>query len=248
MEENRILVIGDSCIDIFIYCHCERLCPEAPVPVLDIIRETRSLGMAGNVVRNIDALGYDCDLWANVNMDRIKKTRYVDEKTNHMFLRIDSGVQIDRINKLEGFDFKRYKAVIVSDYNKGLLTEDDIEYISNQHPLTFLDTKKTLGKWAEKIKFIKINRKEYALSKAFITPEIEKNIIETLGDGGCQYQGQIYPVKKVEIKNLSGAGDSFLAALVVKYLEKQNIADALNYANEIATVVVQKAGVSTIKD
>lgn len=246
--EDRILIIGDSCVDVFIYCNCERLCPEAPVPVLDVVKETKNFGMAGNVMRNIDDLGYSCDLWANNNMNEITKTRYVDIKTNHMFIRIDANKKINRIHGLQGFDFKPYKAVVISDYNKGLLTTEDIEYISKIHPLTFLDTKKPLGAWAENITFIKVNRKEYLQSKPFITPKLETKIIETLGEEGCRFGTEVFPVKKVEIKNLSGAGDSFLAALVVKYLETNDIAQALTNANEVATIVVQKAGVSTIKD
>ena len=48
-----VLVIGDSCTDKFIYCNIERICPEAPVPVMKPINETSNPGMAHNVVANL---------------------------------------------------------------------------------------------------------------------------------------------------------------------------------------------------
>ena len=52
----KILVIGDVCDDVFIYGVCERLCPEAPVPVFKPTKSTRNLGMAGNVYNNLLSL------------------------------------------------------------------------------------------------------------------------------------------------------------------------------------------------
>lgn len=244
METKPILVIGDTCRDIFVHCHCSRLCPEAPVPVLDIMREVQNLGMAGNVYENIKALGYSVELLANNNAHSITKTRYVETKTNHMFIRIDVPVKPERID-LTNVDFNIYSAIVVSDYNKGFLGYEDLKLISNSHPLTFLDTKKTLGDWAKHFTFIKINRSEYAQSLPFISNEVESKIIVTLGEEGCRYQDKFFPVKQVEIKNLSGAGDTFLAALTVKYVLTNDINSSLIFANEAATLVVQKVGVGT---
>ncbi len=46
----KILVIGDSCTDVFIYGYTRRLCPEGPVPILEPSRTITNQGMAGNVV------------------------------------------------------------------------------------------------------------------------------------------------------------------------------------------------------
>ena len=243
-----ILVIGDVCLDVFVYCHCERLCPEAPVPVLDIIEEKKSLGMAGNVHRNILDLDFSSTLISNDNFLRITKTRYVDIKTNHMFLRIDSPNKIEPIDWIHKIDFSEFSAVVLSDYNKGFLSNEHIAFIADKHPLTFLDTKKVLGPWANNVTFIKINRKEYAASLPYITPMLESKIIETLGSEGCRYRQAVFKVNDVEIKNLSGAGDSFLAGLVVEYLKSEgNISRSLMAANDIATIIVQKKGISTAK-
>ena len=71
----KLLVIGDSCVDKFIYGTCDRICPEAPVPVFNPIKVKKNGGMAKNVQANIEALGVDCDIITNGEL--ITKTRYV---------------------------------------------------------------------------------------------------------------------------------------------------------------------------
>ncbi|GIR20281.1 hypothetical protein CM15mP35_05420 [bacterium] len=55
----KVLVIGDSCEDIFLYGKIERVSPEAPVPVIEPIDKTTNIGMAGNVANNLSSLGVD---------------------------------------------------------------------------------------------------------------------------------------------------------------------------------------------
>ena len=241
-----ILLLGDSCIDKFVYCKCERLCPEAPVPLLDILHVEENRGMAGNVHTNLLALECEAEFYTNLNYKNIVKTRYVDHKTNHMFIRIDTKAELNTAYKdySAQINLEDYSAVVISDYDKGFITEEEIEFISYNHPITFLDTKKIIGDWAKNIKFIKINRKEFKESEKSLTNK--KNIITTLGSGGAIYRGIQYDVKDVEIKDLSGAGDTFLAGLVCKYLRTNNIEESINFANECATDVVQKQGVTVI--
>ena len=47
----KVLVIGDSCLDTFVYCKVERLAPDLPIPVLEEIERTLNPGMAANVFR-----------------------------------------------------------------------------------------------------------------------------------------------------------------------------------------------------
>ena len=49
----KVLVVGDSCKDKFIYGECKRICPEAPVPVFKSLRTVESGGMAMNVCNNL---------------------------------------------------------------------------------------------------------------------------------------------------------------------------------------------------
>ena len=54
---KRILVLGDIMLDEFIWGKVRRISPEAPVPVVEVTRESYHLGGAGNVAANISALG-----------------------------------------------------------------------------------------------------------------------------------------------------------------------------------------------
>ena len=53
----KILVIGESCRDVFNYGSCIRLCPEAPVPVFNPVEVIDNGGMAKNVYRTVMSLG-----------------------------------------------------------------------------------------------------------------------------------------------------------------------------------------------
>ena len=150
----KILVIGETCRDVFTYGLCTRLSPESPVPVFNPIETITNDGMAKNVQSNILALDVDCHLVTNPNWQDIAKTRYIEKRSNHMFLRVDKNdTNYGRIN-LKNINFKEYDIVVISDYNKGFVTEEDIETISRLNSVTFLDTKKKLGDWCENIKFI----------------------------------------------------------------------------------------------
>jgi rfaE bifunctional protein kinase chain/domain len=54
---KRIVVLGDLMLDEFIWGRVRRISPEAPVPVVEVDRQTVALGGAGNVVSNLAALG-----------------------------------------------------------------------------------------------------------------------------------------------------------------------------------------------
>lgn len=67
---RRILCVGDVMLDRFFYGEVKRISPEAPVPVVRITREAVELGGAGNVVRNLAALGASCAFFAAIGDDR----------------------------------------------------------------------------------------------------------------------------------------------------------------------------------
>ena len=242
----KILVIGDNCVDIFRYGKITRIAPEAPVPIIVPERETSNPGMAGNVVANLKALGAEVEFITNKT--EIRKIRYVCSKYNHLLLRVDEN---DTCEKIDIVSFKTgvFDAVVISDYCKGFLTEEDIEIISKSFDCPiFLDTKKILGDWAYNIDFIKINYHEYECTKDILKNDsiLQNKTIVTRGKYGCEYQGKNYPTVDVPVKDVSGAGDTFLSGLVVEYVRSKNIESAINFAQECTTVVIQKSGVSTI--
>ena len=252
----NILVIGDSCIDEYIYCTTDRFCPDAPVPVLKPEAYVSTEGMAGNVADNLKSLGANVELITNAN--QIKKTRFVDNRTNHMFVRVDEGENdIFPIEQrtLENIKWGDYDAVVMSDYDKGFLDYPTINYIASKHPLTFLDTKKPIDGWTTNVKFIKINEVELDQSIGFLhdnEEEYSEKVITTLGSKGAQYKGNIYPVEEVDVRDTSGAGDTFLAGLVYAYIKctignfDLQISEAIKFANRCSTQIVQKKGTAKV--
>ena len=80
----KVLLIGDSCIDEYVYGSCERINPEAPVPILKFNRKETKRGMAWNVRQNLSSFGIE--VYIMTNQETITKTRYIDEKYNQQLL------------------------------------------------------------------------------------------------------------------------------------------------------------------
>lgn len=251
-KDIKILVIGDSCTDVFTYGDVFRLAPEGPAPVFNPIFTTKNGGMALNVAANISAIGAHFKLITQE--ENITKTRYIDERTNSLLLRIDDNDKSSKISKniLNNvinniYENVKYDAIIVSDYCKGFLSEEDIEIIATRNLNVFLDTKKILGEWCNDVTFIKINHTEYDKTKHTIDfLGLYRKMIITRSDEGCEYNDKIFPVEKVNIKDVSGAGDTFISGLVCEYIRTNDIVQAIKFAQECATQVVQKKGVCTI--
>jgi bifunctional ADP-heptose synthase (sugar kinase/adenylyltransferase) len=241
-----VLVVGESCLDVFNYGTCGRLCPEAPVPVFNSINRVENLGMCYNVYNNLVSLGVNCNILTNKNYRKISKTRFIDEASNHMFMRLDENDSCYGRCRVKKINFSLYDAIVISDYNKGYLTTKDIQYIGDHHDLVFLDTKKILGPWANNMTYIKINLSEYLLTKKEIDESLEDKLVITRGPEGAEHKGVIYPVPKVSIRDVSGAGDTFLAGMVSKYLDSKSIEQSIQFGNECATSVVQTRGVSCV--
>lgn len=247
MKTKKVLIMGDSCTDVFRYGTCERLSPEAPVPVMKPSRTTGNGGMSINVFENLKALGVECDLVTNDI--RPVKTRYVDEISNQMLLRVDESDEIQPItaDELSVIDFSQYDVVVISDYNKGYLDIDDIMYITDNHPLVFMDSKKELGGWCDGVEFIKINEKEFRENSEWLTEYYGGNLVVTQGGRGAKHWFTEIPIEKQqEVRDLSGAGDTFLAALVADYIKNSDICDAIRFANRCAAWVVSQKGVAVV--
>lgn len=240
-----VLVIGESCKDIFVYCDALRLAPDVPIPVLNVRNEIQNPGMAMNVKRNLDVLNLETEILTNENWENVTKTRFVHEDTNYPFLRVDTSHVIPPLLKAE--NLSGYEAIIISDYDKGFLSREVISEICQNHDLVFLDTKKVLGRWAQEAKFIKINNYEYTRSLPNLYPEIESKIIRTRGSKGADYQKVNYPVEPTEIRDSSGAGDAFMAAFVYNFLSSKNAEASVEFANKCASSVVKKRGVTEIE-
>lgn len=69
LNTKKILVIGDIMLDIYQYGNCNRISPEAPVPVIDFIKEEKMLGGAGNVLKNLVSFGSNCEIISVIGED-----------------------------------------------------------------------------------------------------------------------------------------------------------------------------------
>jgi D-beta-D-heptose 7-phosphate kinase/D-beta-D-heptose 1-phosphate adenosyltransferase len=244
----KILVIGELCVDEFIYGSVLRMCPEAPVPVFTPVKTVKNSGMAGNVVANIKSIEPNAEVVFWFQQEDIKKTRIVDEKSNQMIVRIDDG-ELQPVQDMGVISPERKKTikesdlVIVSDYNKGYLKNHHLIEIASHGKLTILDSKRELGKTiASLFTFVKLNESESKLNEDI---QGASNIIVTLGSRGAKVGDKLYEQKNPkETIDVSGAGDTFVAAFGVMYTKTQDIAKSIDYANELAGIVVGKRGVT----
>ena len=249
--KKRILVIGDSCTDEFVYGECKRLNPEAPTPVFTPTHTSSNRGMAGNVVENLESLGvFSVDFISNKN--QITKTRYVEKNSNYILLRVDQNDRAEEVsmNDLSNAEIEKYDAVIVSDYNKGFLHEEAIDYILRMAKCSFIDTKKPFGEWIKFASWVKVNKSE-SLNSAHnidILKEIKNRIIVTLGSEGASWNDRIFPTKPAEVRDVAGAGDTFISALVAAYTKTVDIKKSIKFANDCASRVVRKRGVTDMSE
>ena len=231
----KVLLLGDSCEDEYIYGRCNRLSPEAPVPVLDYAKIKTTSGMAGNVCLNLQSFGLDITFLTN--NEQLVKTRFIDEKSNQQILRVDNEEKIRPLLipvSTNGFD-----AVVISDYNKGYLsTEKIFEIVESSSCPVFIDSKKSILPNKSNC-FVKINDKEFGNMDQRYPID---NLIVTKGSEGCIYNNTLYPAEKVKVFDVVGAGDTFLAALVFGYLKHGDINKAIMLGNRAAAIAVQHTG------
>jgi D-beta-D-heptose 7-phosphate kinase/D-beta-D-heptose 1-phosphate adenosyltransferase len=228
----KVLLIGDSCLDVFCYGVVKRLNPEAPVPILDYKRTETRQGMAWNVYNNLKSFSLNVDMMTN--QEKIIKTRYIDEKTNQQILRVDEEVSIQPMSY--ELPDELYDAIVISDYNKGFVTSDLIFRIASETNCpVFIDSKKTV--LPSDGCYIKINDLEYQK----LTEKYE-NVIVTRGSKGAEYNGVLYPGEKVNVYDVVGAGDTFLSGLVYGFLKYGRMDKAIPLANRAAAIAVSHSG------
>lgn len=239
-EQLRILLLGETCEDVYIYGDVNRLSPEAPVPVLEYSYEESFVGMAANVKNNLEAFG--CFVNLITNKEQIQKVRIVDKQSNYQLARIDHDVKVNSIKSSEvraAFLHFDYDAIVVSDYNKGFLTTEDLKVISdNFNGPVFIDTKKK-NLFTKSNTYFKINQSEYESLES--APD-DSQLIVTLGSQGAKHNGNIYPSQVVNVYDVVGAGDAFLSGLVYGFLTHNDFGMAINLANKVASIVVQHPG------
>ena len=230
----RILLVGDACLDIYWFGVVDRISPEAPVPVFQYKYTEQHAGMAGNVLINLETLG--CEV-VEVCKDTGTKTRLIDLRSKQQITRIDNETAVTPLTFAD-LGVIDYDAIVVSDYNKGSVSYELIEQIIQTGLPVFVDTKKTDLKRFEGA-WVKINELEYSK----ISSEC-KGLIVTRGARGASviHHSIECPAPEVEVADVTGAGDTFLAAFAYQYLGTTNLVQSVRFAIDASAVTVQHLG------
>lgn len=235
---GRILLLGDNCVDEYQYGTVDRISPEAPVPVFKFTSSETKPGMAANVQLNLEAFGLETTALLG---PKSKKTRLIDQRSKQHILRIDNDAEADPLN-FNNLPELNFDAIVVSDYCKGFISYELLEQLVEHFkgPI-FVDTKKRdLSRLDGCI--VKVNEHEYSQRYS-----VCKNMVVTLGAKGAMHkvfdQENFYEGHAVEVVDVCGAGDTFLSALVFKYLESNSMSDAIQFANKASSISVQHSGV-----
>jgi D-beta-D-heptose 7-phosphate kinase/D-beta-D-heptose 1-phosphate adenosyltransferase len=299
---RRIVVLGDLMLDEFIWGEVRRISPEAPVPVVEVRRETWNLGGAGNVVSNLIDLGAaaipigvagddeaaallrrrfaerDADtagIIADPSRPTTRKTRIVAH--SQQMVRADrenrapiaSDVE-DRIISAFTDALSNADAVIVSDYDKGLLTPRllgaAIESARSQNRIVCLDPKIRNFRHYHRVDVITPNQSEAEraadveitddrslLAAARRIRELLdcRNVLITRGEHGMSLLSESdemtnIPTVAREVYDVTGAGDTVIAALTLSLAAGAGLNEAAIIANHAAGVVVGKVGTATV--
>lgn len=239
-EKFKILLIGDAGEDVYTYGYVNRISPEAPVPIFEPHYTIHKDGMAGNVRKNLEALGCKVEFLCG---EVSKKNRLIDERSKQQLMRLDNDVISNPLDNFKLEHLKNIDAVVISDYNKGFVSYDLIRLITTAFrpkPI-FIDTKKTDLARLDGC-YVKINKLEH--SRATSQLPDKDHLIVTHGSNGAVWDGWVYPAEIAgDVTDVCGAGDTFLSALVYKFLETRNMPDAIKFANKAAAVTVQHIGV-----
>jgi len=233
----KVLLIGDSCLDVYHYGKCERISPEAPVPVFKELNQEIRLGMSHNVKLNLRSFGIEVE--HITNEESIKKHRFIENRYRQQVFRFDEG-ETAQTSPMAPRVFGHFDAVVISDYNKGFITSTSFSLLKEQlDPTTpiFVDSKKKdLRIFGDCI--LKINDAEALTAIISSTQEV----VITVGARGALWKGQIYETDKVDVFDVCGAGDVFLASLVYGYLSYKDLSRAIAIANRCASLSVSKMG------
>jgi D-glycero-beta-D-manno-heptose-7-phosphate kinase len=299
-----VLVVGDVMVDHFIWGSVSRISPEAPVPVVDVQKDSILLGGCANVLNNIHAMGGKVyvagvigddgigrNLLAELSDRKIETKGIVVEKNRPTTLKtriVAHGQQMVRFDKenrkpispsaiekiLEYVKSLRKKigAIVISDYNKGVVSKELIQGIKkiadDSDIFICLDPKQSNFSIYMGVHIITPNH--YEVQRAVGMEITESNSIEKLSEdllkkfafpailvtrgeegmslfeNGRKIVHTHFPAQAKEVYDVTGAGDTVIGMLALGMAAKANIKESTCLANLAAGIVVQKVGTATV--
>lgn len=302
-KDMNILVLGDIILDHYIWGKVSRISPEAPVPVVDVTRESFMLGGAANVAHNIVSLGAKATVIGmngrdvagdvlvrmlgqkGVNCEGIfvsdrpttVKTRVI--ANNQQVVRFDrenrqyiDNKMIEKIMKYLNSVISKHNAIIISDYEKGMVTSGLIRGILNNSKV------KKKGKGGNGM-FVAVDPKighfDFYKRVSLITPNVmeasngskveikdEKTLLKAgktlMSNLGCKAvmitrgeQGMsLFEKNKVthiptvarKVYDVTGAGDTVISAFTLAHASGESMENSAVIANHAAGIVVGEVG------
>ncbi len=297
---KRILVIGDIMLDEYLWGKVDRISPEAPVPLVEVERESTSPGGAANVANNIlsmdgipilaGVVGRDRagDILRNLirelgiddggiistgNRSTTRKTRVI--AGNQQLVRFDrenrgkiEGTTKDALREFIVAEKGNVDAVLIEDYDKGVLEKEFIEWIIDHfnNCIITVDPKFDNFLHYKGVTAFKPNRIELEMSvgkNLFGDNLVDaaramrkllqcKNLVVTLGRDGmfvCGDTGEWkVPHKAItEVHDEAGAGDTVISALTISLTTGAPVYESALIASYAAGIEVGKLGVVPVR-
>jgi bifunctional ADP-heptose synthase (sugar kinase/adenylyltransferase) len=224
----KILVVGDYISDVYTFGRAERLCPEAPVPVLIPEDERTSDGGAGLVANQLIELG--AETFIAFGSHSIKHRYFAG---SHLICRVDNDSY--SVTPIDPSEFEGAGAYVVADYGKGAMTRELASQIVSTLKPVFVDAKRHWDWYTGPFSIAFPNEHE----AANVNAGDWARVVQKLGAKGCVSVGieghnSNEPATVTEVVDVTGAGDIFMAAFVYAWTLRLPAEDCLRFANEIA--------------
>lgn len=241
LKPSHVLLLGETCRDEYHFGECKRISPEAPVPIFEYCNEELKFGMAHNVFNNLKSFNCSVDFKTNDSKNLIKR-RFIDSRSHNQLLREDIGKAVLPCKESLKND---YDYVVISDYDKGFLTPEFIDYVCSLYPNKIIVDTKKKNLSCYKNCIIKCNEEEY--SKISSMP-VNSEIIVTKGKNGAEWKNKKFLAPSVEIFDVTGAGDVFLATFSVLFYQTKDIEYSIQKAVNLATLSTKHFGIYTLTE
>jgi len=301
VQDRTVVVLGDVMLDEFVWGEVTRISPEAPVPVVDVRRESVHLGGAANVLANLLSLGAKGAVIGAVGNDSagerlrsslrklspqaedylvVDETRPSTTKTriiahNQLVVRADRELRTPVQGKIETQILSQLKvalahahAFVISDYDKGVVTPRILAGIlpfAYERVPVLIDPKLRNFNFYQPATLITPNHHE-ALRMTNLEEDSDAglhqaaklirdrlhcdSVLITRGDRGMillESNGEPVYVETAarEVYDVTGAGDTVIAALASGLAAGASMLEAATLANHAAGIVVGKVGTAT---
>ncbi len=297
LRGSRVLCLGDVMLDRYVYGEVSRVSPEAPIPVCRVTDERAMLGGAGNVARNLTALGAGTEFITVIGDDTAGaeisdliaeldgtdatvltapgrrttvKSRYIAD--GQQLLRADheteAAIPADIENSIVArldLAMANVGAVVLSDYGKGVLTPEIVGRVIETARAAgipvVVDPKGPEYGVYRGTSMLTPNRRELseasrmasrtdeeivAAARHIVTRcEVESVLVTRGGDGMTLVDGakaRHLAAEAREVFDVSGAGDTVVAAVAAGLAAGLDAGEAAGLANVAAGIVVAKSG------